>query len=105
MPDTLLDKVPGRMHIVPRGAVAMIAEPMAFVAAESVMGSQIDGETPRYPLGPRHEVRYFAWPCVCACHGCGGMCCGPDPQVVAGTRVLLPPPGMNLHALLPGDLP
>lgn len=105
MPDSLLAEVPGRMHIVPLGAVAMIAEPMAFVAAEAVMGSSINGPTPRYRLGERHEIRYFAWPCACPAGDCRGLCCGPEPSVYRGTRVMILPSGLDLHALSPRDLP
>lgn len=100
MPDGLdLIDIPEFLHAVPTGCIAMVAQPLAFIASEAVYGDLPPSEfTYRLPTG--HEIRFFGWACECE-----GLACGPRRHVWEGTRILLLPPGTDLRALTAADLP
>ena len=93
---------PLRDDPVPPGAVALVGDSIAFVAAEAVLGDDMlatsTTATVRYNNG--YEARVLRWPCACG----GVVCAPPVPGHVEGTRLLFLPAGTPLELLTPLDL-
>lgn len=101
MADGLTIPAPPALATVPHGAVAIVGEPLAFVAAEAVWGDTLPPDTPTVRVEQTgHEIRFYGWPCTC-----GGECCGPEFGVYPGTGLLILPTGTVLDELTPQDLP
>lgn len=87
---------------VPSGAIGIVGEPMAFIAAESVLGDDMtDSKTATVHFNTGHQARLYRWPCEC-----NGVVCAPDESyVLEGTRLLVLPAGTRFDALTPEDMP
>jgi hypothetical protein len=94
-------EAPVKTRRVPPGVVAMVGTPLAFIAAEAVVGEPIGEGTVTFRFNSGHEARLLGWPCSCR----GTRCTPAEPTVLDGTRLLFLPAGFDLDALTPVDLP